>query len=41
MIETAVPADLGKRDNPIIDLIFALKEMEPKLINLLSTPENE
>jgi hypothetical protein len=41
MIDTAVPADLGKQDNPINDLVVALKEMEPKLFNLLSTLENE
>ena len=41
MIDTAVPADLGTQDNPINDLVVALKEMEPKLFSLLSTLENE
>jgi len=41
MIDTTVPADLGKQDNPINDLVVALKEMEPNLFSLLSTLENE
>jgi hypothetical protein len=41
MIDTAKPADLGVEDNPINDLVIALKDMEPKLFNLLSSLENE
>jgi hypothetical protein len=41
MIDTAVLADLGKQNNPNNDLVVVLKEMEPKLFNLLSTLENE
>ena len=41
MLDTAKPADLGQEDNPINDLVVALKEMEPKLFNLLASLENE
>jgi hypothetical protein len=41
MLDTAKPAELGVEDNPINDLIVALKDMEQKLFNLLATLENE
>ena len=41
MIDTAKPAELGSQDNPVNDLVIALKDMEPKLFQLLSTLENE
>jgi hypothetical protein len=41
MLDTARPADLSQEDNPINDLVIALKDMEPKLFELLSTLENE
>ncbi len=31
MIDTAKPADLVTEDNPVNDLVKALKDMEPKL----------
>lgn len=37
MLDTAKPADLTGEDNPINDLVIALKEMEPKLFELLAT----
>lgn len=37
MIDTATPADVADEDNPINDLVKALKEMEPKLFELLAT----
>jgi len=41
MLDTAKPADLAEPDNPINDLVITLKDMEPKLIELVSTLENE
>ena len=41
MIDTAKPADLQSPDNPINDLIRTLKEMEPKLFELLATLGDE
>ncbi len=41
MLDTAKPADLSQEDNPVNDLVIALKDMEPKLFNLLSSLENE
>jgi hypothetical protein len=41
MLDTAKPADLTQEDNPINDLVLALKEMEPKLFNLVASLENE
>jgi len=41
MLDTAKPSELSSDDNPINDLIVALKDMEPKLFQLLSTLENE
>lgn len=41
MLDTAKPADLSSQDNPINDLLVTLKEMEPKLFELVSTMENE
>ena len=41
MLDTAKPADLTSQDNPINDLVITLKEMEPKLFELVSTLENE
>ena len=41
MLDTAKPAELTSQDNPVNDLIVALKDMEPKLFELVSTLENE
>jgi hypothetical protein len=41
MLDTARPAEVNQEDNPINDLIRALKEMEPKLFELLATLDNE
>lgn len=41
MLDTAKPAELTQPDNPINDLVLTLKDMEPKLFELLSTLENE
>ena len=41
MLDTAKPSELGTQDNPINDLVLTLKDMEPKLFELLSTLENE
>ena len=41
MLDTAKPADLSPDDSPINDLVVTLKSMEPKLIELVSTLENE
>lgn len=41
MIDTAKPSELQSPDNPIIDLVRALKEMEPKLFELLATLGDE
>jgi hypothetical protein len=41
MLDTAKPAELASQDNPINDLLVTLKEMEPKLFELVSTMENE
>jgi hypothetical protein len=41
MLDTAKPAELSQSDNPLNDLIAALKDMEGKLFELLSTLENE
>ena len=41
MLDTAKPADLQSADNPINDLVVTLKDMEPKLIELVSTLSNE
>jgi len=41
MLDTAKPAELGQPDNPINDLVLTLKDMEPKLIELVSTLNNE
>ena len=41
MLDTAKPSDLGSGDNPINDLVVTLKDMEPKLFELVSTLENE
>ena len=37
IIDTSKPADLEKDDNSLTDLINTLKEMEPKLFNLVAT----
>ena len=41
MIDSSKPADLGKDDNPVNDLIKTLKDMEPKLFELVATLEDE
>ncbi len=41
MLDTARPADLQSIDNPINDLVVTLKDMEPKLVELLSSLSNE
>ena len=41
MLDTAKPADLQSVDNPINDLVVTLKDMEPKLVELVSTLSNE
>jgi len=41
MLDTAKPAELSEQDNPINDLLVTLREMEPKLFELVSTLENE
>jgi len=41
MLDTAKPSDLAQADNPLNDLVTALKDMEGKLFELLSTLENE
>jgi hypothetical protein len=41
IIDTSKPADLAKEDNPITDLVRALKDMEPKLFELVATLEDE
>ena len=41
MLDTAKPQDLQSDDNPVNDLIRALKEMEPKLFELLATLTDE
>ena len=41
MIDTAKPSDLSSEDNPINDLIRTLKEMEPKLFELVATLDDE
>ncbi len=41
MLDTSKPADLQSIDNPVNDLVVTLKDMEPKLAELLSTLSNE
>lgn len=41
LIDTSKPADVQKEDNPVNDLMQTLKTMEAKLINLLSTLEDD
>ena len=41
IIDTSKPADLVKEDNPINDLVRTLKDMEPKLFELVATLEDE
>jgi hypothetical protein len=41
MIDTAKPLDLESEDNPINDLVKALRDMEAKLFELIATLENE
>ena len=41
IIDTSKPADLEMEDNSINDLIKTLKEMEPKLFQLVATLEDE
>lgn len=41
MIDTAKPSDIQSGDNPINDLVRALKEMEPKMFELVATLDNE
>lgn len=41
MIDTARPVELESADNPINDLVRALKDMENKLFELVATLDNE
>lgn len=41
MLDTARPVELESADNPINDLVRALKDMEPKVFELLATLDNE
>lgn len=41
MIDTSKPSDVSKDDNPVNDLIKTLKDMEPKLFELVATLEDE
>ena len=41
MLDTAKPSDAESEDNPITDLVRALKAMEPKLFELVATLDNE
>lgn len=41
ILDTSKPADLETADNPVIDLVKALKVMEPKLFELVATLDNE
>jgi len=41
IIDTSKPSDLTKDDTPLNDLIKTLKEMEPKLFQLVATLEDE
>lgn len=41
MLDTAKPSELSSPDNPINDLVLTLKDMEPKLVELVSTLTNE
>jgi hypothetical protein len=41
MLDAAKPSDLQSEDNPTIDLVRALKDMEPKLFELIATLDNE
>lgn len=41
ILDTSKPSDLSKDDNPLTDLIRALKDMEPKLFELVATLEDE
>ena len=41
MIDGAKPVDIQSEDNPINDVIKTLKDMEPKLFELVATLEDE
>ena len=41
MLDTAKPSDTQSEDNTINDLIRALKDMEPKMFELIATLDNE
>lgn len=41
MLDASKPAELQSEDNPINDLIKALKVMEPKMFELIATLDNE
>jgi hypothetical protein len=41
IIDTSKPSDLSKEDDPINDLVRTLKDMEPKLFELVATLEDE
>ena len=41
MIDTAKPSEIEQEDNPIFDLVRALKDMEPKLFELIATINDE
>lgn len=41
IIDTSKPSDISKGDSPINDLVKTLKDMEPKLFELVATLEDE
>jgi hypothetical protein len=41
MLDTAKPVELESEDNPINDLVRALKDMEARMFELIATLENE
>lgn len=41
MLDASKPSDLQSDDNPINDLLRALKDMEPKMFELIATLDNE
>jgi hypothetical protein len=41
IIDSSTPADLKNEENPVNDLVGTLKQMEPKLFQLVATLEDE
>ena len=41
MLDASKPVEVQQEDNPINDLIQALKVMEPKMFELIATLDNE